>query len=232
MNIALLLSGGTGERAGTDIPKQYVEVCGRPVISYSMETLSGHREIDRIHIVADPLWHGFIRGWLEQTGGEGKFSGFSVPGKNRQLSILNGLADIREYGADSDSVLIHDAARPMLAAELITDCLHAMESHEGALPVLPMRDTVYGSRDGRTVTELFRREDIYAGQAPEAFRLGPYHKANTALLPERILRVYGSTEPAVLAGMDIVMIPGDEDNFKITTMADLMRFRKAMEKGL
>ena len=90
--------------------------------------------------------------------------------------------------------------------------------------LLPMKDTVYFSGNGVSVTELLEREKIFAGQAPEAFVLGKYLAANRALLPERILTIKGSTEPAVLAGMDISMIPGDEGNFKVTTKADLERY--------
>lgn len=97
--------------------------------------------------------------------------------------------------------------------------------------MLPMKDTVYGSRDGRRVTQLLNRGEIYGGQAPEVFRLGPYYEANLRLLPDRILKISGSAEPAVLAGMDIVMIPGDEGNFKITTGGDLDRFREMVYRG-
>ena len=75
------------------------------------------------------------------------------------------------------------------------------------------------------------RGKVYAGQAPEVFLLGKYYEANRALLPDKILEINGSTEPAVMAGMDIVMIPGDERNFKITTAADLERFREIVQKG-
>ena len=130
--------------------------------------------------------------------------------------------------ADSDYVLIHDAARPLLSASLITACLEAAAAHEGALPVLPMKDTVYVSEDGARITSLLERSRIFAGQAPEAFLFGKYLEANRALLPERILKINGSTEPAVMAGMDIAMIPGDEGNFKITTKGDLERFREML----
>ncbi len=229
MNIALVLSGGTGERAGTSIPKQYIEVAGKPLISYSLGRLSSHRGIHAIHIVADPDWQDSIREWLKSVDVEKKFRGFSVPGKNRQLSILQGLEDIRRYAEDLDCVLIHDAARPGLSDRLITACLEAAREHEGVLPVLPMRDTMYKSNDGRTVAGLLNREQIYGGQAPEIFWLGPYYEANLRLLPDRILKISGSTEPAVLAGMDVVMIPGDESNFKITTREDLEKFRKKVE---
>ena len=72
---------------------------------------------------------------------------------------------------------------------------------------------------------------MYAGQAPETFRLGTYLEANCALLPDEILRINGSTEPAVLAGLDIVMIPGEEQNYKITTEADLRRFEQDLKEN-
>ena len=91
-----------------------------------------------------------------------------------------------------------------------------------------MKDTVYFSEDGKCISSLINREKVYAGQAPEVFRLVPYIKANEALLPTEILAVNGSTEPAIMAGMDIVMIPGDENNYKITTMADMKKFKASL----
>lgn len=234
MNIALILSGGTGTRLGTDIPKQYIEINGRSVISYCMEQLVMHDGIDAIQIVADRHWRDVIlkcfekNDWI-QCSYKRKFRGFSEPGENRQLSIYNGLTDIREYADDFDMVLIHDAARPLLSAQMITDCLCAANDHDGAVPVLPMKDTVYRSMDGKKISNLVNRSEIFAGQAPELFVLGKYYEANKRLLPDKILTINGSTEPAVMAGMDIVMIPGDEGNFKITTAADLERFREIVQ---
>ncbi len=225
MNIALVLSGGTGSRLGSDIPKQYLIEKGIPVISYCVETLSRHGGIDAIQIVAEPAWQETLVGWLASADTERKFRGFSLPGQNRQLSILHGVEDILAYASETDFVLVHDAARPLLSPKLITDCLGAAAGHDGVIPVLPMKDTVYCSRDGRSVTSLLDRGTVFAGQAPELFLLGKYRDANRRLLPEEILGVNGSTEPAVMAGMDIVMIPGDERNFKITTKEDLERFR-------
>lgn len=235
MNIALILSGGTGRRMGLDIPKQYIEVCGRTIIYYCMETLSGHNGIDAIQIVAEEEWQELISESVkkiaetDEPGISEKFRGFSKPGTNRQLSILSGLEDIKKYASDSDYVLIHDAARPMLSARQISDCLDAVIGHDGVIPVLPMKDTVYSSEDGRTITSLLSRSRIFAGQAPELFVLGKYYEANTSLLPEDILKINGSTEPAVMAGMDIAMIPGDENNFKITTKSDLERFEQTIQ---
>ena len=234
MNIALILSGGTGTRLGTDIPKQYMEINGRSVISYCIERLVKHDGIDVIQIVADRHWRDTILECLEkydcpECGDKRKFRGFSEPGENKQLSIYHGLEDIYQYASESDIVMIHDAARPLISMQMITDSLRAVEGYEGVIPVLPMRDTVYKSEDGRKISALLDRSRIFAGQAPETFKLGPYLEANRRLLPDDILRINGSTEPAVMAGLDIVMIPGAEDNFKITTWADLESFRKIMK---
>lgn len=226
MNIALILSGGVGTRLGGEIPKQYMEVGGKPIISYCLETCAGHAQIDAIQIVADEAWQALLKANMEQMDEAAKFRGFSVPGENRQLSILNGLEDIRRYAGDKDVVLIHDAARPLLQANQIDACLSGIVGHDGVMPVLPMKDTVYYSEDGKTVTRLLDRSGVFAGQAPEAFYLEKYWEANQKLLPEQILAIHGSTEPAIMAGLDVAMIPGDEGNFKITTAEDLARFRE------
>ena len=233
MNIALILSGGTGTRLGSDIPKQYIKVNNKMIISYCLETLIKNDNIDYIQIVADRAWHSEI----EQELANSKFKGFSEPGANRQLSIYNGLTDIKKYADDDSFVMIHDAARPLLKDELINSCFAALKGgkidiglevgdYDGVLPVLPMKDTVYMSEDGKGISSLLDRSKIYAGQAPEIFKLGKYYEANKALLPDKILTINGSTEPAIMAGMNIAMISGDESNFKITTKSDLERFQK------
>lgn len=233
MNIALILSGGTGTRMGGDIPKQYIEAAGRPIFSYCMETIFGHNKIDGVQIVADVRWQEEIRSRMEELIGNdmwsSRFRGFSLPGQNRQMSVFHGLEDIRRYGDYEDYVLVCDAARPTLSSRQITECLEGAVGHDGAMPVLPMKDTVYYSHGGQRVERLLERSAIYRGQAPEAFLLGKYYEANRRLLPDKILEINGSTEPAVMAEMDIAMIPGDESNFKITTRADLEHFQSLVQ---
>ena len=240
MNIALILSGGSGVRVGSSIPKQYIEVSGRPIITYCIKTLSAHEAVDVIWIVAEKEWQEKIIAWLKMFGLEAKVQGFSLPGENRQLSILNGLEDITVFAKEEDYVMIHDAARPCLSTQMITECFEGIVGHDGVLPVLPMKDTVYLSKDGRIITSLLDRQQIFAGQAPEVFVLGKYLHANRELLAKEcenadgkkqsaIMTINGSTEPAILAGLDVAMIPGEEANFKITTKEDLERFRKIVE---
>lgn len=220
MNIALILSGGTGARMGTKIPKQYIEVEGKPVISYVLDIFETHEMIDRIQVVADEDWHDLI----SQYAGR-KLAGFSEPGTNRQYSILNGLSDILAYADVKDYVIIHDAARPLLHSGTITEILKTLKDHEAVTPILPLKDTVYLYEDGR-FTGTAERAKLAAGQAPEGFLLGRYYEAVKGLLPDKILHITGSLQAALEAGMDAVPIPGDEGNFKITTMADLETFRQ------
>ena len=240
MNIALILSGGSGLRVGSSIPKQYIEVAGKPIITYCIKALAGHRAVDAVWVVAEEDWQGKILSWLKMYGLEGSIKGFSLPGENRQLSILNGLEDVSTWAHGDDVVMIHDAARPCLSEQMIGDCFSSIKGHDGVLPVLPMKDTVYLSEDGKGISSLLDRQKVFAGQAPEAFVLGKYLEANRQLLSKEvvledgtkqaaILSINGSTEPAILAGLDVVMIPGDEKNFKITTREDLERFRKLIE---
>lgn len=232
MNIALILSGGNGSRVMQDTPKQYLEICGRTMIEYSLLAFAENKNIEAIQIVAGIVWQETIKKCMNRTGENRKFMGFSVPGVNRQMSILNGLEDIRQFAPPDAAVIIHDAARPGISQELIERSLIALPGHDGVLPVLPMKDTVYYSTSGEKVDWLLKRECVYAGQAPETFRLEPYLEANRALLPEKILRINGSTEPAVLAGLDVIMIPGEECNFKITTKADIRRFEQEWDVGI
>lgn len=223
MNIALILAGGSGVRLGSDIPKQYISVNGKTVITHCLEVFGGHPQIDAVQIVAHEQWRDHIHNQMPETVLR-KFRGFSEPGSNRQYSIFHGLQNIVSYAEETDIVIIHDAARPFVSAALLTACINACREHDGCLPVLPMKDTVYLG-DGSQITSLLEREKVFAGQAPEAFALGKYYEANRRLIPDGIERINGSTEPAIMAGMDIAMIPGDEGNFKITTQADLERFK-------
>ncbi len=239
MNTALLLSGGIGSRISADIPKQYLCIGGRMLITYALETLIQSPFVDGVEIVAEQKWRDAIRADAEKEGLDaGKIVGFSEPGHTRQESILNGLKALlrveeEAIGLESiderDTVLIHDAARPFLSGRLIEECHAAFAGHDGVMPVLPMKDTVYLSKNGRRVEGLLERSTVYAGQSPELFLLKKYYLANMELFPDRIMNINGSTEAAVMAGMDVVIIPGEEKNFKVTTDMDLEKFREQMK---
>ncbi len=236
MNYAILLSGGTGSRAGTDIPKQYIRIGEHMMITSALKTLLECALIDEVFIISENDWREVIIEDATKMGLDtDRIKGFAVPGKVRQSSILNGMeAIIQNQGghegilamSDNDTVLVHDAARPFLSDRLLSECYGAVQGHDGVMPALPMKDTVYQSIDGQRITGLLNRQEIYAGQAPELFLFKKYYEANLSLLPDRILQINGASEPAIMAGMDIVVIPGDERNIKITTAEDVRKLKK------
>ena len=226
MNVAIILAGGVGSRVGGDVPKQFVDLAGEMMIVHSLEPFGNLPIVHNIIIVADDKWREDIENAIvDYPAISEKILGYADPGQNRQLSILSGLEAIELLGLGdmTDNVIVHDAARPFVTEELITACLEALSDHDGAMPVLPMNDTVYLSHGGVQVDELLDRNTIFAGQAPEAFAYKKYLDANRKLIPDKILVVHGSSEPAVMAGMKVAMIPGDVRNFKITSAADMER---------
>lgn len=226
MTAAIILSGGTGSRMGSDIPKQYLEVCGKPIIAYCIDTFAKSSSVDKIVIVCADEYKDLISGMVTGTG---KFAGFAPPGETRQLSILSGMNKLKDIIGDDDFVIIHDAARPLVSEDTIRMIAENLKEADAVLPVLPMKDTVYEVENGKVVSNLDRSR-IAAGQAPEGFRFAAYLKANEKLLPDKIKEISGSMQPAVMAGMNIKTIPGDENNFKITTLADLTRFQEIIDK--
>lgn len=228
MNIAIVLAGGTGTRLGGDIPKQYIEVAGKPIISYCLDKFEKHTLIDNIVIVASEMWQNYILSWISKEG-LNKFSGFAPAGSSRQHSIVNGMLKAQSIGATaSDNIIIHDAARPNVSERIISQCMDKLSEYDGAMPVLPVKDTIYLSENGENITSLLNRDQLYAGQAPESFKYGKYLEIHNGMTEEDLSKVRGSSEIAYRHGLKICMIPGDECNYKITTKEDLNKFVREM----
>ncbi len=224
MNYAIILSGGIGSRMGLNRPKQYVETDGRPIISHCLAAFARNARTDAIIIGLEDAW----RAYVEQTVSHlhiAKPVYYAPAGETRQYTIYHCLLKAKEAGAKSgDTVIIHDAARPLLKDQLINACYEACREGDGVLPVLPVKDTIYYSADGSHIDRLMERDKLWSGQAPEAFVFGKYLEAHNKTPRERLLTIKGSTEIAFLHGMNIKLIPGDPMNFKITTPEDLSNF--------
>lgn len=228
MNTAIILAGGVGSRmeSGTT-PKQYLLVNGKPVISYCLDIFENSPKIDDIVIVAAKDWHKFLLTWMEKENIK-KFRGFALPGCNRQYSIFHGLQFVKSLGREADDiVVIHDAARPLLSPILLNACIEHMVDIDvdGVMPVISMKDTIYVSENHVNITGILNRDILYAGQSPECFSFGSYYNANAALSEEEMLSFRGSSEIAYKSGLNVKLISGSEDNFKITTRNDLDLFQ-------
>lgn len=224
MNVAVVLSGGVGSRMGIDRPKQYVLVNNKPVISYCLKTFFENEMTDAILIGVSKEWEDYVCEIVDSFQCN-KPVYYSLPGETRQLTIFNALNVLRELNlGEEDVVLIHDAARPMVSHDLINRCFESCKLADGVMPVVPVKDTTYLSSDGLHIDSLLNRNHLWGGQAPEAFKFGPYLRVHNQMTLEELLQITGSTEIAYRAGLKCIMVKGDPMNIKITTLEDLSTF--------
>lgn len=230
MNGAVVLSGGSGSRMGTVIPKQYQIIAGKPILVHTMEQFQRRGDIDCIVVVATQAWQERILQW----SGEFCLSKLRVAapaGENRQRSILNGLRALRPFlKGEGDGVVVQDAARPLTSGDLIVRLLQGLQEAPCVLPVLPVTDTAYTSRDGQWVDGLLDRSTLYAGQAPEAFRYQDYLRLYEETPSEELDRMSGSCQLPYSRGWRVKMIPGEGKNIKITYPSDLELCEKLLRE--
>ncbi len=225
---ALILSGGSGQRFGENTPKQYIEIMGKPIIGYSLDVFQKNIEIDTITIVIAEEWKEYIVRYSKKNTID-KLLGFAVAGHSRQHSILSGLEKIySKYPNDNDLVIIHDAARPCVSNEIIHNCIETLYQYDMSMPVISVKDTVYYSDNGLTITSLLNRDCLYAGQAPEGCHLKSYLDANRKMTEDELSATRGTCEAGFRYGLSVGMFKGDEDNYKITVPLDFEKFRMQM----
>lgn len=228
---ALVLSGGTGSRMGSGVPKQYREIAGKPVIVHTLEGMENCRAVDGVIVVASPQWADSIRMWKERYS-LSKLLEIAPAGADRQRSILSGLSAARAFMDPASGVIIQDAARPLTSQELLERLIQGLEEASAVMPVLPITDTTYTSRDGQWVDGLLDRSTLFAGQAPEAFHYWPYLRLYEETPVEIRSSMSGSCQLPYSRGWQVKMVPGDPENLKITYAADLkICERKLLERG-
>ncbi len=223
MNTAIILAGGVGSRMGVDRPKQYLMVGDKPIIVYCLEIFEKHNEIDNVVIVVSDEWKDYVEENVEKFG-ISKVCGYAPAGETRQHSIYNGLKSTEKNAPDTTVCIIHDAARPLVSDKIISDCLLGAVEDDGAMPVITVKDTVYQSKDGKSIYKLLKRSELFAGQAPESFKFREYLDIHNSVTDEEIASTAGSSEIAYRHGMKIRLVEGSERNFKITTIEDLETF--------
>lgn len=220
-NGALVLSGGSGSRMGTWVPKQYQMIAGKPVLVHTIEQFQRCGAVRYVAVAAEEEWHGQILRWKAEFG-LSKLEALAPAGEDRQGSILNGLRALRPLLTGArDGVIVQDAARPLTGGAVIDGLLLGLQEAPCVLPVLPVTDTTYTSRDGRWVDGLLDRSTLYAGQAPEAFRYQDYLRLYEETPPEELDRMSGSCQLPYSKGWKVKMVPGELENIKITYPNDL-----------
>lgn len=221
MNVALVLSGGTGTRMGLDVPKQYQTIAGKLVIIHTLKQFEQLAEVEGVIVVASPEWKSHILEW-KKTCEISKLWKVANAGADRQQSIRNGLIAARPFmKASTDGVIVQDAARPLTSQDLLVRLIQALEEAPAVMPVLAVTDTTYISRDGQWVDSLLDRHTLFAGQAPEAFHYWPYLKLYEETPIKILSSMSGSCQLPYSQGWKVKMIPGDPENLKITYADDL-----------
>jgi len=167
MNIAAVLSGGTGTRMGADIPKQYQEAAGKPVIVHTLEQMQRCSTVDGVVVTASPAWEEQILQWKKEFALT-KLLAIVPAGADRQLSIRSGLLAAEPFMEKDkmSGVIIQDAVRPLASVELLTRLVAELKDAPCVMPALPVTDTTYTSHDGQWVDGLLERSLLYGGQAP------------------------------------------------------------------
>jgi 2-C-methyl-D-erythritol 4-phosphate cytidylyltransferase/2-C-methyl-D-erythritol 2,4-cyclodiphosphate synthase len=207
----IVVAAGRGTRLGGDLPKQYRRLAGRPVLRYSLEAFTAHPAIRRVVTVIHPE----DRDLFESAGASLDLAEPVPGGDTRQESVRRGLESLEND--PPDQVLIHDAARPFLTTALIDRLLGALEDAEGALPALPVVDSLKRGADGYIADEV-DREGLWRAQTPQAFRYGPILAAHRAAGGDAFT---DDAAVARTAGLEIKLVPGSEENVKVTESADL-----------
>ncbi len=224
-NIALIIAGGVGARMGQDIPKQFINVYDKPVIVYTMEAFQKHPQIDEIEVVCLDEWQGALKAYAKQFG-IAKLENVVSGGKNGQDSIRNGLYDIaKRHNDEDDIVLIHDAIRPMLSQEIITDNIRVCRENGNAITVVPCTAAMLKTYDSHSTTEQVPRDNLKITQTPQAFFIRDIVEAHKEALSKGITNSVASCTMYIELGRKLYMSAGSEKNLKLTTTEDIEIFK-------
>ena len=224
-NIALIIAGGIGQRMGQDIPKQFINVYDKPILVYTMEAFQNHPNIDGIEIVCLDGWHEIVFAYAKQFGIT-KLENVVNGGINGQDSIRNGLEDIFiRHHDDNDIVLIHDAIRPMLSLDIISDNIRVCKKYGNAITVIPCTAAMLKTFDGISSEEQVPRDNLKITQTPQTFFLKDILAAHKEALEKGITKSVASCTMYIELGRKLYMSVGSEKNLKITTPEDIEIFK-------
>jgi 2-C-methyl-D-erythritol 4-phosphate cytidylyltransferase len=224
-NIALIIAGGVGARMGQDIPKQFINVYDKPVILYTMEAFQKHPDIDAIEVVCLDGWHDVLRAYARQFGIT-KLDNIVSGGINGQDSIRNGLYDIASrFNTDDDIVLIHDAIRPMISEEVITDNIRVCRKYGNAITVVPCTAAMLKTFDSLSSQEQVARDNLKITQTPQSFFVKDICEAHKEALSKGITNSVASCTMYIELGRKLFMSKGSEKNLKLTTAEDIEIFK-------
>ena len=230
MNIAVIFAGGAGRRMNTRaIPKQFLEMHGKPVLIYTLEQFENHPQIHEIVLVCISSWIDHARKLLRDYHIQ-KVIDIVPGGETGQASIFAGLSSARQRSkSDKDVVLVHDGVRPLIDAETITACLDSVKIHGNAVTTTPAIETIFVQEETGEVGQIFNRSRCAMARAPQCFYLMDLYETHLRAQAEGRHDFIDSAMMMQHYGAELHTVTGPVENIKITTPTDFYLFRALLD---
>lgn len=230
MNIAMIFAGGSGIRMGAGVPKQFLEINGKPVVIHTLELFQYHSMIDKIYVSVLREYIDYMKALIEEyriTKVEAVVPG----GETAQDSIYNVLLKASQENPADSVVLLHDGVRPYVSSDVISDNIRAVEEYGSAITSTPGYETVVLSPDGTQVDQVPLRKQTYTAQAPQSFRLGDILEAHNQIrvTPGRYDNMVDACTIMTALGKKVHLVMGNRGNIKVTTPEDVYIFRGLLQ---
>ena len=229
-NIAVIIAGGSGSRMGLEIPKQFVNVNGKPVIIYTLESFENHPQIDAIEVVCIKGWEETLKSYLKEFNIT-KVKWIIEGGSTGQESIRNGIYNLEGKIDENDNVIIHDGVRPMLDSEIISDVIVKCNLHGNGVSSMPYNEQIFLKDDEESTSKYIPRETLRRVVTPQAYKFGivdrAYHEAF-----EKNIGITGSSYTNTMMtelGHKLYFASGSDKNIKLTTVDNLLIFKAMLE---
>ncbi len=226
MNIAMIIGGGNGRRMENEIPKQFLNVNDKPVILYTMEAFQKHPDIDEIGVVCIEGWHEILKAYAKQFHVD-KLRWVVNGGTVGQESIYNGLKEAEKRYQPEDLILVHDAIRPMVSQEIISDCIIQCKKHGSAIAAVPCNTAVLKYTDANKTRSdtVIDRQILAMTQTPQGFPLEKLLWAHEEAKKRGIKESVASCTLFAELEQELHFSLGAETNLKLTTPDDLEIFK-------
>ena len=224
MNLAMIIAGGSGNRMHQDIPKQFLTVNEKPVIIYTLETFQHHPSIDEIVIVCIEGWEQALWAYVRQFNLT-KVISIVKGGDCGQNSIYRGLDEIVRHHSENDIVLVHDAIRPMVSEEIISDCIIKTVQYGSAIACIPCAEAVLVSENQESSSQIYNRDFLKRTQTPQGFQVGRLMDIHKRALAQGITNSTASCTLMIEMGEEVHFSKGSEKNLKLTTVEDIDIFK-------
>lgn len=222
--IAIIIAGGSGKRMGQDIPKQFINVGEKPIIVYTLEAFQKHPSIDNIIVVCIDGWHDILTAYAKQFNIT-KLCSIVSGGSCGQESIKNGLDEAARLFDKNDMVLIHDAIRPMVSNDIISDNIAKCKLYGNATVVAPCTTVVLEKTDETFSEKVINRDNLLLTQTPQAFILSDILSAHKEAKEKGITDSVASCSLYIELGRKVFYSVGDETNIKLTRPGDIQIFK-------